>query len=128
MWYLSFCVWFASLSMIISRPISVAANGIISFFFPLHYSSIFWTISHSDFFSDLMQITFSCNLHAVSLEILLTLTSLVAITHLWPPHSNHHHPHLDTSISSPTAFTSRSFKDLNLLNCNSFSVWSLVSH
>ena len=33
MWYLCFCVWLPSLSMIISRFIYVAANAIISFFF-----------------------------------------------------------------------------------------------
>ena len=32
-WYLSFSFWLSSLSMIISRSIHVAANGIISFFF-----------------------------------------------------------------------------------------------
>ena len=33
MWYLSFSVWLTSLSMIISRSVSVAASAIISFFF-----------------------------------------------------------------------------------------------
>ena len=33
MWYLCFCVWLPTLSMIISRFIYIAANAIISFFF-----------------------------------------------------------------------------------------------
>ena len=33
LWYLSFSAWLTSFSMIISRSIHVAANGIISFFF-----------------------------------------------------------------------------------------------
>ena len=31
-WYLSFSVWLTSLSMVLSRSICVAKNGIISFF------------------------------------------------------------------------------------------------
>ena len=41
-WYLSFFVWLTSLNMIISRPISVAANGIISCFFMTEKYSIIY--------------------------------------------------------------------------------------
>ena len=41
-WYLSFSVWLTSLSMIISRSIHVASNGIISFLF--YGSAIFHCI------------------------------------------------------------------------------------
>lgn len=54
--------------------------SLASFFFlslSLHYSPTFWTISDSDIFSDLIQITFSHNPHPIHLEILLTLTSIL---------------------------------------------------
>ena len=78
--------------------------SLASFFFSLslslHYSPTFWTISDSDFFSDLIQITFSHNPHPIHLEILLTLTSVCChklSPSLRPPYSSHRHPHLENS-------------------------------